>query len=39
MAGEKAVAAYIVDLRKQANIQMREDWGVIAEERALRVED
>lgn len=39
MADEKAVAAYIANLRKHANIRMREDWGVIAEERAPRRED
>ncbi|MGH9428416.1 MAG: peptidylprolyl isomerase [Terriglobia bacterium] len=39
MAGEKAVTTYIANLRKRATIRMREDWGVIAEERAPRIED
>jgi parvulin-like peptidyl-prolyl isomerase len=39
MAGEKAVATYIANLRKQANIRMREDWREITTERTPRIED
>ena len=39
MAGENAVATYIANLRKHANIQIREDWGAVAEEQTPKVED
>jgi len=39
MAGEQAVATYIANLRKHANIRLSEDWGVTAEKRVPRVED
>jgi parvulin-like peptidyl-prolyl isomerase len=39
LAGEKAVTTYLANLRKHANIRMREDWGEVAEERAPRIED
>ena len=37
--GEKAVAAYIAGLRKQARIQTAENWEAMEEEQVVRAED
>lgn len=39
VAGERAVAAYIADLRKRAHIQTADDWETVVEEQVVRAED